>query len=33
MVTMLQLIYIGKEYDIDILNIYFEIEDVDCWNQ
>ncbi|MDG2447426.1 MAG: hypothetical protein P8M33_05950 [Flavobacteriaceae bacterium] len=24
-----QLIYIGKEYDIDILNIYFEIEDVD----
>ena len=24
-----QLIYIGKEYDIDILNLYFEIEDVD----
>ena len=24
-----QLIYIGKEYDIDFLNIYFEIEDVD----
>ena len=24
-----QLIYIGKEYDIDILNTYFEIEDVD----
>ena len=23
------LIYIGKEYDIDILNIYFEIEDVE----
>ena len=24
-----QLIYIGKEYDIDILNIYFEIEDIE----
>ena len=24
-----QLIYIGKEYDIDILNMYFEIEDID----
>jgi hypothetical protein len=24
-----QPIYIGKEYDIDILNMYFEIEDID----